>query len=313
MNKNLSNVLKAFGITSGLYEIKPISGGIVNSTYLILKNHRPLFILQSMNASINPAVLETWVEVSKVCNAKGLLVPSIKRTEDDELSFLDTDQRWRMIYYIPNLEARQSKASLESAAGFLAEFHKALASHKFVPKAIVTDHFHDAFFVANKVDDYVRETNIAGLGKTISVGIMGIDLGSFNLQLIHGDPKWNNFLFNQNGLVIAIIDLDTVMLGNVLTDLGDALRSWSKTADYGFDSKKFDIALSAYNLRAENVISRDTAIKATSLITYELAGRFLIDYFEDLYFGWDKKLFSSRREHNLFRANAYARLAKIIR
>jgi hypothetical protein len=41
--------------------------------------------------------------------------------------------------------------------------------------------------------------------------------------------------------------------------------------------------------------------KAIGLITLELSSRFLSDYFEDSYFGWDEKRYKSRRAHNLAR------------
>jgi hypothetical protein len=45
-------------------------------------------------------------------------------------------------------------------------------------------------------------------------------------------------------------------------------------------------------------------------ITLELAARFLADYFNDNYFGWDPKRYKSRRAHNLARARGQIALFK---
>ncbi len=50
--------------------------------------------------------------------------------------------------------------------------------------------------------------------------------GILPVRTVHGDPKVENFLFDQNGQrAISLIDLDTVGPGLLHHDLGDCLRS----------------------------------------------------------------------------------------
>ena len=49
-------------------------------------------------------------------------------------------------------------------------------------------------------------------------------------RVIHYDAKINNFLFKKNtNKVIALIDLDTLMPGCFLSDIGDMIRTYSNT------------------------------------------------------------------------------------
>jgi Ser/Thr protein kinase RdoA (MazF antagonist) len=126
-------------------------------------------------------------------------------------------------------------------------------------------------------------------------------------RVIHGDPKISNILF-ASGKGLAIIDLDTCTRASVLVELGDAFRSWcAKEEDDShntFSLPLFRAAWIGYARGAKGFLTKkEIALvpKAIGTITLELATRFLIDYFEDSYFGFDPKRYSSRRAHNLAR------------
>ncbi len=55
--------------------------------------------------------------------------------------------------------------------------------------------------------------------------------GKIPLRVTHNDTKINNVLFNPEGKAIAVIDLDTVMPGYVHYDFGDAIRTFTNTAN----------------------------------------------------------------------------------
>ena len=93
-----------------------------------------------------------------------------------------------------------------------------------------------------------------------------------------------------------------------LVDIGDALRSWCNregedAEEPVFDRTFYNAAVEGY--RSSTILTereRQLIPQAFRLITIELAMRFLQDYFEDSYFGWDAAHFETRREHNLVRA-----------
>ena len=46
-------------------------------------------------------------------------------------------------------------------------------------------------------------------------------------RVVHFDTKINNFLFDEDFNVKALIDLDTLMPGSILSDVGDMIRTYS--------------------------------------------------------------------------------------
>ena len=48
----------------------------------------------------------------------------------------------------------------------------------------------------------------------------------FKLRVTHHDTKINNVLFDQNNKGLYVIDLDTVMPGYFISDVGDMIRTY---------------------------------------------------------------------------------------
>src|SRR5437762_4451273 len=48
----------------------------------------------------------------------------------------------------------------------------------------------------------------------------------FKMRVTHDDTKISNVLFNENGKAICVIDLDTVMPGYFISDVGDMMRTY---------------------------------------------------------------------------------------
>ena len=109
--------------------------------------------------------------------------------------------------------------------------------------------------------------------------------GLLSLRVIHGDPKLNNFLFDQDSKkIVSIIDLDTVKPGLVHYDIGDCLRSCC----HRLESNEFDLdictaILSSYLSEAGAFFSDydyHYLYAAIQLIPFELGLRFYTDYLE---------------------------------
>ena len=124
------------------------------------------------------------------------------------------------------------------------------------------------------------------------------------INILHGDPKFNNFLFRGNKIV-GILDLDGVNIESEWFDLGDALRSWCKGENMKFKKNLFDTALEGYSSEnnREDILAK--AKEAMIAITNRLSIKFLIDAFEQKHFRWDKEKYSSSYEQNLFWSRQY--------
>lgn len=126
-------------------------------------------------------------------------------------------------------------------------------------------------------------------------------------QLIHGDPRLENFLFCDRGNPFCIIDFDTFMAGSIFTDLGDLLRSASiggGETNLNFSLDTIKKIMKGYNSIAnfDKYYFSQNSLNAFKQMTLELCARFLIDILEDKYFLWDKEKYKSRKDHNMARA-----------
>ncbi len=142
------------------------------------------------------------------------------------------------------------------------------------------------------------------------------DKGLLPKRIIHQDPKFNNVLFDKNGELLCVIDLDTVMPGYVCYDLGDSIRTGANRGDEDDrnpDNVRLDMdickgIIKGYISEAKAFLTPaelETLAFGPALITYEHAVRFLDDYLDgDKYF----KYKTSYPQHNLVRTRAQIKL-----
>lgn len=138
-------------------------------------------------------------------------------------------------------------------------------------------------------------------------------------RLVHADCKVNNLLFHpdRDDVVIAALDLDTVMLGHWAWDAGDLLRSASATApvrqrsERGLpqwrvpppDVDRFAAVVRGMRATAGITAAPDEWVQAPVYVTVMLTARFLTDHLEgDWYFR------VAARGDNLDRAEAQSAL-----
>jgi thiamine kinase-like enzyme len=141
--------------------------------------------------------------------------------------------------------------------------------------------------------------------------------GELPLRVTHNDTKAGNVLFDINShKALAVIDLDTVMPGTILSDFGDMVRTFAP--DKGEDNP------TAVSLRQEVVTAllegflsetgdwlssaeRKHLMLGAAWITGEQALRFLTDWLAgDVYYKIQYP------EHNLIRARNQLALFRVI-
>ena len=145
------------------------------------------------------------------------------------------------------------------------------------------------------------------------------DAPTLSRNVIHGDPKVANFIFDKNSeKVVSLIDLDTVRHGLLLHDIGDALRSCCNPMGESppapehvhFDPALFSSWLKGYLSEGELLLTNEDKahiVLAIQVIAFELGLRFLTDHLVgDHYF---KIQFP---DHNLFRARVQFQLVQSI-
>ncbi len=139
----------------------------------------------------------------------------------------------------------------------------------------------------------------------------------------HGDLKISNLLFDDAGVGVTLVDLDTLARMPWLFEMGDALRSWCNPHGEDIESPAvdevvFEAALTGWARGAAGRVALDRVDServgdGLRTIAVELAVRFLTDALEETYFGWNERRFATRGDHNLARALGQWRLAESAR
>ena len=127
-------------------------------------------------------------------------------------------------------------------------------------------------------------------------------------RVVHNDTKINNVILSRSGLGGTVIDLDTVMPGFPLYDVGDLLRTGAATATE--DEENLDLVgiVPAYVQAiaegfcqgigsALSPIEAENIVTAGKVIAFETGMRFLTDYLDG-----DRYFRVRHPKHNLVRA-----------
>ena len=259
--------------------------GRINDTWMIGESH----VLQRLNGTVFNKPEAVMRNLSRVLAHDDTLLLAPVPTRSGAAFVIDErGDLWRLF---PRRLARDFESlppSLYAAAaaaygGFLARF--AAFPDPLEP---VIDGFHD-------LERYLADLDGARTGAEAERRVVDALRRAFEAprrdRVIHGDCKVNNLLFHPSrDEVIAIIDLDTVMVGDPAWDFGDLVRS----AFAGTEESQAAPALSATGLAsladgfASGMGALDDVVRfssAPAYMSFMLGVRFLVDHLsDDVYF-----------------------------
>ena len=298
-------ILSAWGVAST--DIQPIDAGHINDTYLVDDR----YVLQRLNRSVfkDPQALMRNLAKAIAHEGGNLLLPPVLNIEESPYS-VDTDgEIWRLFPHLPSRNFQSLPDELLACAGqafggFLATFADFGGELEEVIEG-----FHDLAFYLDRLD-------------AAPAGDVGSLLAEINelrnrfrpgeaARVIHGDCKVNNLLFHpRRNEVAAIIDLDTLMLGDPAWDFGDLVRSAFAGSEETEAAAEFSRA--RFEPLSEGFFSAFGAVDdvehyaaAPAYMSFMLSVRFLTDHLNgDVYFRVGK------RGDNLTRARSQLDLAK---
>jgi Ser/Thr protein kinase RdoA (MazF antagonist) len=310
----------------GPLTVKRFGTGLINHTYRVGTGERQ-FVLQRLHEIVSTEALEDMRIVTEHLAERGMRVPNLIRAVNGQTAVRDdVGGRWRLYPLIPGriFDAIESNDMAKEAGRIVGEMHRHLRDLSLEPKGSI-EHFHDTVYVLDKLRGMVTKlpVGLRPIAEDVLTTVPGIimteDRALESRQIIHGDLKISNILFDEAGRAVGIIDFDTIMRHFRAIDLGDSLRSWcNRTSEDDpeatFDVGIFHAAMTGYGQGWGAPVREDEKrmfLRATTQITYELASRFLIDVVCDDYFGYGKP-HKSRRAANIARAIGQYRLAKTI-
>lgn len=342
--KDLKNIASQFAIKGEIEEITPINSGWINHTYkVVTKEGQPDYILQSKNSTVFPnvpAMMDNIVKVThhirnKVVKEGGdpdREVMSVIKTNDGKNFLLDEDgEYWTVSLFIPDTISYDMADTPELAkkGGIgIGRFQKYLKD--FTSELYPTiEGFHDLKFRFKQWDETLKTAlpdRMEEAAKEIEWvekrrGEMEefwklVENGSLPKRVTHNDTKISNILFDKEGNVLCVIDLDTVMSNTPLADFGDAIRTFANTGaeddlnlDYvNLDMDKYNAYKEGYLSEASEMLNdteKEYLSFAPRYITYEQVMRFLMDYLQgDTYYKINYP------KHNLDRTRAQMKLVE---
>lgn len=307
-----------------LADVYPLGEGRVHETYVVADGSKKV-VIQKVNEDFPHTATRDTADVSRALAVRGWEVPLPITNRSGSLTVADYERReWRCQTYIENDPAPKdlSEKSLSAIGQLLAKWHATAAKIDHEPQFNLP-HFHETEFHKNLLSYTVINGQVKHLpSRVLARDIMAQfdelpTIPSTPRQLIHGDPQLNNMLFRKD-LPFTLIDLDTVMPGNIWVDIGDLLRSvLERQADSGreLDIAELEPIMRGYWEQSPNDMDyasfKDSALLATQHIALELAMRFIIDQSNN-YFAWDEANFASRREHHYARALLQQQIAATV-
>ena len=343
---DLKDIISRFKTEGTVAEVTQFGSGLINDTYKVrtAEAECPDYILQRINHNIfrDVDMLQSNIEAVTGHIRKKLEAAGEGDIGRKVLNFIPTDsgktycrvgdQWWRMMVFIPNARTYETvnpKFSYFAGKAF-GNFQSMLADLDKPLGETIPD-FHNMEFRLRQFH-YALGENAAGRAGEVKYYIDEIEKraeemckaerlhreGLLPKRICHCDTKVNNMMFDDNGDVLCVIDLDTVMPSYVFSDYGDFLRTGANTGaeddrnldNVNFDMEIFEAFTKGYLESARSFllpVETENLPYAAALFPYMQCVRFLTDYLNgDTYY----KI--RYPEHNLVRTKAQFKLLQSV-
>ena len=320
------SVLEAFRLSADTAVVEPIGHGLINHTWKV--NNK--FIVQRVNDRVfnKPEAIADNIEkigtYLQVHAHDYIFTYPIHNKSGTTLVYDPEFGYYRMFALIPDshtMEVVPGADEAYEAAKQFASFTSQLQGFDVSSLSITIPNFHDLALRYHQLKEAIQTGNperiraneacitlIFSLVSIVETYHSIVSEGTIQKRVTHHDTKISNVLFNGSHKGICVIDLDTVMPGYFISDLGDMFRTYlSPVSEEETDCSTIGIRTDIYKAIVEGYLeSMHQQLSAKELnyifyagkyMMYMQAIRFLTDYFNnDVYY-------SIRYEdHNLQRA-----------
>ena len=344
-----NEIIARFSTEGTTDTVKPLGNGLINDTYLVrtAEESAPDYVLQRINHRIFTDIeglqrnivavtthLRRRLAAERAADIDRKVLSFIPLRDDPEgrTYYFDGENYWRMSRFIPGAFTYDTvDPHYSRMAG--AAFGKFQADLVDIPAQLVETipDFHNMEFRLHQFRDAI-EADAAG--RLDSVRPIVDDLlrrahymtqaerlhreGLLPKRVCHCDTKVNNMMFDADGNVLCVIDLDTVMPSYIFSDYGDFLRSAANTvAEDSPELDKVDFRMDIFRAFTEGYLTSAagfltaTEIEllpyAAALFPCMQAVRFLTDYLNgDTYYK------TAYPDHNLVRTRNQVRLLECV-
>jgi Ser/Thr protein kinase RdoA (MazF antagonist) len=337
--EQLQQILNVYGLKNGV-EVNPFGTGLINHTWTIHSGNNK-FILQRINHNIfkSPTDIASNIRLISEYLSKYhpgyLFVTPEKTLQQEDIVYINKEGYFRIFPFVKNshtIDVVSSTAQAYEASQQFGRFTKLLAGFPAEQLQITLPDFHNLPLRYRQFEKAIDDGNTARLKEAaptilflkqykeiVTVSEQIANNPAFKKRVTHHDTKISNVLFDENDKGLCVIDLDTVMPGYFISDVGDMLRTYlSPVSEEEKDFSKIRIREDYFKAIAEGYLSemndelsieeKAHFVYAGKFMIYMQALRFLTDYLNnDIYYG------SKYEGHNFMRAkNQVVLLEKLL-
>lgn len=325
----LQPVLSAFGLKEETVAITPYGNGLINHTWKITTPHNQ-YILQRLNQSVfrKPGVIAHNLRIMaaylKDHHPGYLFVAPLPSANGSDMVYMKEEGYFRLFPFVGGSHSKNvadtPRQAFEAARQF-GRFTRLLAGMEVTKLQITIPSFHNLslryrqFLQAAKNGSQQRRQACTGLiNELLAHSSIEKEYRTilsdphFRQRVTHHDTKISNVLFDPQDNGLCVIDLDTVMPGFFISDVGDMMRTYiSPVSEEEGDLCKVDVRNDFYKAVVDGYYSemkeelsgaeKKHFYYAGQFMIYMQALRFLTDYLNnDRYYG------SRFEQQNLLRA-----------
>ncbi len=325
----LVDVLKNFRVLNNC-QIISYGNGLINETWLI-ETENGKFILQHINESVFKIPDYIDKNIKSIASYLTKNHPQYKfitpLTARENVTLIKTNNGYyRLFNFVEESQSydvvNNPQMAYEAAKQF-GKFTKLLSGFDASQLKITLPDFHNLtlryrqFLHAANYGDIKRIEHSKELIKELKSYSNIVEYyeaiksnHQFKKRVIHHDTKISNVLFDDDDKGICVIDLDTVMPGYFISDLGDMLRTYlSPASEEETDFSKIIIrtdfleaTIEGYLCEMESELTKEemnAIMYAGKFIIYMQALRFITDYLNnDIYYCSNYELHNFNRAVN---------------
>jgi Ser/Thr protein kinase RdoA (MazF antagonist) len=335
----LQALLSCFGLDPSDWHCVGFGTGLINTTWVLKDLHGTIkYILQKINHQVfkHPEDIAHNLRVVGDHLAKRhpdyLFVPPLPARDGATFVRVGDGDYYRLFPFIGGSRTldvvHKPEQAFEAARSF-ARFSHLLADLDPSLLRETLPHFHDLSRRHKAFEDALHKATAARKAEAAdAIDALKAHAGyvsdlealkrsaDFPLRVMHHDTKISNILFDRQDKALCVIDLDTVMPGYFISDVGDMMRTYLSPASeeaQDLDSvhvrpEYFRAIVAGYLNGMEGGLTpleRGQFLFAGRFMIYMQALRFLTDHLEgDVYYG------ARYPGHNLMRARNQVRLLR---